>query len=136
MPETRDTATREQLEAALAKLLEGQTGTCASRISISAVAREAGFTPALIHNRYPDLAARIRVHMGRDVHHRPDEQAELQALRDVVQELRQRIGRLEADLARIASINAALSVDNAELRAMLKSGNVVSLPKHPSSHRL
>ena len=52
---------RDALVAALEGLQRGQ-----HKISISAVARKAGVTPALIHNTYPDVAERIRAVSGRD----------------------------------------------------------------------
>lgn len=122
--------TSERLESALARLLaQEHPGRRSGRVSISAVAREAGVSPALVHNRYPDLAERIRAHTGRRApQQRTDQQAELQALREVARELRQRIVGLEVDLAKLASINAALNVGIAELRAMLESRSVVPLP--------
>lgn len=52
---------RAALVAALEVLQRDQ-----HKISISAVARKAGVTPALIHNTYPDVAERIRAVSGRD----------------------------------------------------------------------
>lgn len=123
--------TLAKLEQAFARLQTGKlrSGKRVGRVSISAVAEEAEVTPALIHNRYPELAEKIRAHAGRDTRRqRDDKQAELQAARLAALDLRRRLVELESDLVRLASINAALRIDNDELRAMLESRNVVALP--------
>ena len=62
--------TVDEIQQAIAKLQAGQ-----GKVSISAVAKLAGVTPALIHNTYPDLAEKIRGLVGkatrtqRDVKH-------------------------------------------------------------------
>jgi len=123
--------TLSKLEQAFVRLQAGKVrnGKRTGRVSISAVAEEAGVTPALIHNRYPDLAEKIREHAGRDTRRqRDDKHTELQAAKLVARDLRRRLVELESDLAQLASINAALRIDNDELHAMLESRNVVALP--------
>jgi AcrR family transcriptional regulator len=108
------------------KLRDGQRN---GRISITAVAKDAGVTPALIHNRYPEFAAKIHAYLGRG---RGKKSAERTRNIDSVAveacDLRRRIAALESDLARLASINAALRIDNVELRAILNSKNVSAIP--------
>lgn len=123
--------TLSKLEQAFARLQAGKArnGKRVGRVSISAVAEEAGVTPALIHNRYSELAEKIRAHAGRDTRRqRDDKHTELQAARLAARDLRRRLVELESDLAKLASINAALRIDNEELRAMLESRNVSVLP--------
>lgn len=52
--------TVEEIRQAIAQVQAGQ-----GKVSISAVAKMAGVTPALIHNTYPDLAEKIRGLVGK-----------------------------------------------------------------------
>lgn len=66
MTNTRRSMTLERLEKAFSRLRSGtvRNGSRIKRVSITAVAKEAGVTPALVHNRYPEFAAKIRAHVG------------------------------------------------------------------------
>ena len=77
--------------------------------TITAVAREVGVTPALIHNRYPDVASTIRGLAGR---HKRDE---MTALKSALEEERRKCGQLRAEngelfaeLRKLASVNEGL----------------------------
>ncbi len=78
-------------------------------VTITAVAREVGVTPALIHNRYPDVASTIRGLAGR---HKRDEMTALKsALEDERKkcgQLRAENGELFAELRTLASVNEGL----------------------------
>jgi AcrR family transcriptional regulator len=52
--------TVDEIQQAIAQVQAGQ-----GKVSISAVAKLAGVTPALIHNTYPDLAEKIRGLVGK-----------------------------------------------------------------------
>ena len=77
--------------------------------TITAVAREVGVTPALIHNRYPDVASTIRGLAGR---HKRDEMAALKLAleeeRKKCSQLRTENGELFAELRTLASVNEGL----------------------------
>ena len=98
-------------------------------ISISAVARRAGVTPALIHNTYPDVAENIRSLTG---HGNPPgdspKNAEIQALRDANKRLVESNTRLNADAARLASTVQTLIDEVAVLRSTTAS-NLIHLAR-------
>ena len=78
-------------------------------MSISAVAREAGVTPALIHNVYADVAEEIRRLAGKGVRAQRDAiQRQLAEERARSRDLREKLKAAESDLAKQASINAML----------------------------
>lgn len=54
--------TRKELQLAIARIKHGRTKVVDQnrRLSILAVAEEAGLSPSKIHNRYPDVAQAIR----------------------------------------------------------------------------
>ena len=111
----RKADTRASLEGAIARAKDRGTG-----MSISAVAREVGVTPAAIHNTYPDLAEKIRAMVGMGVRQQRD--ATLQELRDVRErnrELREQLAKAESDLRRLASVNETLREDARLLRAQV-----------------
>lgn len=124
----RDTRSELQL-AALRVKEKGQ------RLTISAVAREAGVTPSLIHNTYPDIAESLRAQMGRDVRQRHDAvAASLAASRQRAKSLRRELEAALADVARLASMNESLRQEVATLRAVV-GANVVLIPRVPSGPR-
>ncbi len=101
------------------------------KISISAVARKAGVSPALIHNTYPDVAERIRTITGRQPETRAArEEGSLRALQEANKRLQQDNTQLNADLARLASIVQTLTDEVTRLRA-LSSGKAIELLKAP-----
>lgn len=115
--------TREELE--LARLRVKNKGL---KLSISAVAIEAGVTPGLIHNTYPDIAEAIREELGRATRQQRDDKiAELAEAKVRMRELRADLDGALADLAKLASINKTLRDDLATLSAAA-TGNVVVLP--------
>lgn len=77
--------------------------------TITAVAREVGVTPALIHNRYPEVASTIRGLAGRD------KRDAMAALKSALEEERRKCGQLRAEngelfaeLRKLASVNEGL----------------------------
>lgn len=97
------------------------------RLSISAVAIEAGVSPALIHNSYPDFAEKIREQMGRAMRMQRDEKAtELMTAKAQLTELRAKLRTAQADISKLASLNETLRIEVATLRAVAE-GKVVRL---------
>lgn len=97
------------------------------KISISAVARKAGVTPALIHNTYPEVAEQIRKLTGREPAAIRSKEAEtLLALQATNKRLQQENIQLNADVARLASILQTLNDEIARLRAV-GTGKVVEM---------
>lgn len=91
------------------------------------VARDVGVTPALIHNRYPDIAHRLRGLARKDPgSRRQDEQSLLDAERLRTTGLRAEVEELRRPVRALASVNEALRRELAVQSAMV-SGKVVPL---------
>lgn len=98
------------------------------KMSIAAVANEAGVTPSLIHNTYPDLAEEIRAQMGRATRQQRDAKAaELAGARSALKRLREALEEARRDIAKLASINETLSDEVTSLRAQV-AGKVIAMP--------
>ncbi len=100
------------------------------KMSISAVAEEAGVSDTLIHNQYPDLLTRIRGGADKDIKMQRDEtrkklKIEIQKSR----ELRETIRLLTEEKRQLASINATLLLELKGLKAVVENGNVTLFPK-------
>lgn len=96
--------TEKRLKDAIDQIQEWGT-----KVSISAVAKAADVTPALIHNTYPDIAERIRGVIGKSTRLQRDEKHEaLVKERERNRELRAEVERLRLEAAKLASINLML----------------------------
>jgi hypothetical protein len=96
-------------------------------LSITAVAEEAGVTPALLHNTYPDVAEYIRSLIGKNSRARNDEfRAENVRLRETNRQLRLEKEAAQADARRLASLLERLRFELAVLEAQ-KVGNVTPI---------
>jgi AcrR family transcriptional regulator len=81
------------------------------KVSIRAVAVEAGVDASLIHHTYPDFAEEIRALVGRTTRQRQEEMRdELKAERTRRLALQQEVNALRADLQKLASANLTLHV--------------------------
>lgn len=92
-------------------------------MTISGVAREAGISSAAIHNRYPDLAGRIRESAG--AVKAEDARGKLAKRSSTIAEekakqarLRQELAEVRALLQKTDSVNAALQLENGRLKAL------------------
>ncbi|MBD2837808.1 TetR family transcriptional regulator [Pseudomonas sp. JM0905a] len=118
----------KDLKLALLRIQKGRAKTGETKLSIAAVAREAGVSTALIHNYYPGIAEAIRESQGRssramrDVKHQ-----DLLAERKKSAGYRQEIEELRAKVANLASINEVLLEDNRVLREKMDDRKVVEL---------
>lgn len=118
----------KDLKLAIYRIQKGRAHTKETKVSIAAVAREAGVSAPLIHNHYPAVAEAIREIQGqssramRDVKHQ-----DLIAERQKSAGYRQEIDELRAKLASIASINEVLLDENQSLKTKLRERNVVEL---------
>lgn len=115
--------TREELRLAMLRVKNKGL-----KLSISAVAAEAGVTPALVHNTYPDVAEEIRAQVGRTTRQQRDAKAaELANTKAELRDVRAKLEAALADLVRLASINETLREECATLKSAA-SGKVVVLP--------
>lgn len=119
----------KDLRLALHRIQKGRTRSGETKVTIAAVAREAGVSTALIHNYYPGIAEAIREAQGRssramrDVKHQ-----DLLAERKKSAAYRQEIEELRAKVANLASVNEVLLDENRVLKAKMVDRKVVDLP--------
>jgi AcrR family transcriptional regulator len=115
----------KQLQLAIFRIERGRAKTGEQKLSISAVAREAGVSAALIHNHYPDIAETIRTKLGassraqRDAKHQ-----ELKKVQDANKALNEELGDLRQRMAKLASINETLLLENRALKAVTEDATV------------
>jgi AcrR family transcriptional regulator len=118
----------KDLKLALLRIQKGRARTGESKVTIAAVAREAGVSTALIHNHYPRIAEAIREVQGRSSRAMRDvKQQDLIAERKKSAAYRQEIEELRAKVANLASINEVLMDDNRLLKAKMNDPKVVEL---------
>jgi transposase-like protein len=101
--------------------------------TIAAVAREAGVSASLIHNRYPEVAHAIRIAAGK---RKRDDVAALRAALDTEkarsQELRAQTAQLLAELCALASVNESLRREMGTHSAR-SAGNVLTMDRRTNS---
>lgn len=120
----------KDLLLALAKIVKGRSQKGESKVTISAVAREAGISTSLIHNHYPRVAEAIRDAQGRSSRAQRDiKQDELVNEREKSAGLRKEIKKLRSQIAMLTSINEVYSLELRELKAKASAGNVLELGK-------
>jgi len=124
--------TAKALEMALYRITKGRAKKVGKKrkLSIAAVAEEAGLSTSTIHNHHPDIAEKIRGLLNKESRVQRDEKlAELKKEKSNSRELRKEVRALNVQLAKIASINARLEAENEELKAIVNSDNVAVLRK-------
>jgi DNA-binding transcriptional MocR family regulator len=123
-------STEKELKNALLRLKHGRPKIVDKKrkISISALAEEAGVSDSTIHNRYPEIATEVREIIGKAHRVQRDEKNEkLKSEKSKNKELREYIEQLESDIRKLTSINATLSNENAQLKAEIASGKVIRI---------
>jgi len=123
-------STEKELQNALMRLKHGRSKVVDKKrkISISALAEEAGVSDSAIHNRYPEIAAQVREITGKAHKNQRDEKNEkLKSEKTKNRELREYIEQLESDIRKLTSVNATLSNENAKLKAEITSNKVVRI---------
>ncbi|NEX61940.1 TetR family transcriptional regulator [Noviherbaspirillum galbum] len=104
-------ARARDLRLAMHRIQEGKALTGASKLTIAAVAREAGVSASLIHNRYPKIAEDIKSNRQVQVRARGASDADS----DVLEWEREKNGFLKTELAMMQEVLAKLQEVNAEL---------------------
>lgn len=121
-------AREKDLQLALSRIKRGRAHTGETKITIAAVAREAGISTALIHNYYPRIAEAIREAQGRSSRAQRDtKHQDLCKALDRNRALRQEIEVLRTNVADLASINEVLLAENRTLKAHKSDLKVINL---------
>jgi AcrR family transcriptional regulator len=121
-------AREKELQLALRRIERGRAKTDEKKVSIAAVAREAGVSASLIHNHYPKIAEAIREIQGRSSRAQRDEKhQDLRVEREKSRVLRLEIEELRAKVANLASLNEVLINENRVLKDKQNDPRVVSL---------
>lgn len=98
------------------------------KLTVAAVAEEAGVSRALIHNHYPDLLARIRINNDKNIAKQRDQKhSELVKERIKCKELRKQITKLLKQRAELVSKNASLELENQKLISIIESDKTIVL---------
>ncbi|MDG4417445.1 MAG: TetR family transcriptional regulator [Pseudomonas sp.] len=122
-------ARERDLQLALVRIQRGRAHSGEFKVSIAAVAREAGVSAALIHNHYPQIAEAIREIQGRSSRAQRDvKHQDLLTEREKNRMLRQEMEALRSQVAKLASINEVLSAENRILKAKQNELKVRYLP--------
>ena len=124
--------TRKKLENALLRLKHGRPRVVSKdrKLTIAALAEEAGVSDSLIHNRHPEIAAEVRQLTDKQLKSQRDKKTQkLKAANDKNRELRAELDSLETQVRKLASLNARYEVENEHLKAEVKASNVVRI--HP-----
>lgn len=121
MAAEQKSTTRRRLELALRRLQHGTMQSSSDdRISIAAVAREAGVSNATIHNRYPDIAERVRaLHVKASRFRTKAMPDTMDILHSKLREAHKEIDQLKTDLVNSQSINLRLTRENELLHSRL-----------------
>jgi lambda repressor-like predicted transcriptional regulator len=118
--------TEKNIHNALIRLKHGRPRVISKKrkISIRALAEEAGVSDSTIHNRYPDIAMEVRRLIGKEYQEQRDKKNEkLKAEIEKNGELRRYLERLESENSKLASINARLMEENNQLKLDSKKSN-------------
>lgn len=103
--------TETLIEAALLRIQKGKPKIVKKgrKLSIKSISEEAKISPSTIHNRYPDLADKIRGLLHKTPSERMTVQhSEMRKLRERNKALRKEIAQLKEDLAKSVSIQLRL----------------------------
>ncbi|HEQ3615224.1 MULTISPECIES: TetR family transcriptional regulator [Gammaproteobacteria] len=127
MSKPSESDTHKRIRLAIVRLEKGQPKVVEKgrKVSVAAVAEEAGVSRALIHKDYPDMLERIRGNSNKAIQRQRDEKHEkLKEERFKNRQLREKIVDLTEQRNELASKNATLELENRRLSAILDSKNV------------
>lgn len=127
MSKPSESDTHKRIRLAIVRLEKDQPKVVEKgrKVSVAAVAEEAGVSRALIHKDYPDLLERIRGNSNKAIQRQRDEKHEkLKEERFKNRQLREKIVDLTEQRNGLASKNATLELENRRLSAILESKNV------------
>lgn len=120
----KETPTKKKIRLAIIAIEKGRPKvvTINRKISVAAVAEEAGVSRALIHRDFPDLLERIRGGTNKAIaKQRNDIREQLKREKVHHKECLLKIKELSDMLANMQSINATLTQENKDLRLKIDS---------------
>ena len=124
----KETPTKKKIRLAIIAIEKGRPKvvTINRKMSVAAVAEEAGVSRALIHRDFPDLLERIRGGANKAIaKQRNDIREQLKREKAHHKECRLKIKELSDMLANMQSINATLTQENKDLRFKIDSDNKI-----------
>jgi transposase-like protein len=121
----------QEFRLAIVRIANGRSRFPDAKLSVSAVAREVGVSPALIHNHYPKIAEEVRDRLGR-ASKAAIGTSPLELERKRNRELREELRFSKQRIAQLATINEMLLIENAQLKSTAASrGTVAPLRRDP-----
>tara|TARA_R110001583_G_scaffold42169_5_gene134113 strand:- start:1292 stop:1702 length:411 start_codon:yes stop_codon:yes gene_type:complete len=128
--QTKGEQTKKALELAIHRITTGRVRKVKPerKLSIAAVAEEAGVSTATIHNRYPEIADKVRQLLNKDARQQRDEKS--QALKEEKSKRKELLDEnrlLRQQMAELVSRNAAMETELDHLRALLESKNIAQI---------
>ncbi|EKO3516331.1 TetR family transcriptional regulator [Vibrio fluvialis] len=128
MPNQKEKATHKAVRLAIIRIEKGRPNIISDKrkMSVAAVAEEAGVSRALIHRDCPELLERIKGGVNKGIRQLCyAKQTELNEYKDRNRELRSEVAELKAMLAKVQSQNATLIRKNIALNTITaKNSNV------------
>lgn len=130
MTNTKGEQTQKALELAIHRITTGRVRKVKAgrKLSIAAVAEEAGLSTATIHNRYPEIADKVRQLLNKDARQQRDEKN--QALKEEKSKRKELLDEnrlLRQQMAELVSRNATLEAELDHLRALVESKNIAQI---------
>jgi hypothetical protein len=120
----RGLETSKSIRQTILRIKKGRPKVVAKtrKISIAAVAEECGISRALIHKDHPELADQIKAEAGQNVRaERNKKNGDLKLERQKSRNLRVQLAEARQNHLKLISINAALTVEVRELKAIFQS---------------
>jgi len=131
MSSPKEKTTHKAVRLAIVRIEKGRPNIVSDnrKMSVAAVAEEAGVSRALIHRDCPDLLERIKGGVNKGIRQQRDaKQTELKEYKERNRELRSEVAELKAMLAKVQSQNATLIRKNMALsNTHADSSNVTQL---------
>lgn len=131
MSNQKEKPTHKAVRLAIIRIEKGRPNVVSEKrkMSVAAVAEEAGVSRALIHRDCPDLLERIKGGVNKGIRQQRDaKQTELNEYKERNRELRSEVAELKAMLAKVQSQNATLIRKNMALsNAHVDNSNVTQL---------
>ncbi|ASW80854.1 MULTISPECIES: hypothetical protein [Vibrio] len=131
MSNQKEKSTHKAVRLAIIRIEKGRPNVVSDKrkMSVAAVAEEAGVSRALIHRDCPDLLERIKGGVNKGIRQQRDaKQTELNEYKERNRELRSEVAELKAMLSKVQSQNATLIRKNMVLSGVsAKNSNVTQL---------